>query len=436
MKDCSAAMLENAPLDPRKLPNYVYGMVLGPTDFRQVLENFEWKHRNSNLLLHGSGTVCGLKISVQMLPSGTDVEVVVSSGFAISPRGRWIRVERDQCAPLNQWLQSQDGSLPTSLGPGAQKIYVTLCYNQCLTDLVPIAGQQCAPDASNRAPSRILESFRLRFSLTPPPQPLEDRARLFGSLMRRVTIVDPGGSLVVAGDSQMLLDAVRALAQDPLSMTGSLSDSGPIHLDSADAEATIREALIIWVTEVCPNIRAKPEATPLLDPAADDCLLLAAIDFSISAGGQLWLPLDSLGRLQPGAIVIDETERPVLVPSRLLQELFPGAGDGDSTNLIEASGTVTLPVPGPGPVTAWAPFETFHAQLPAYIPPDALIEFSVESSDPPLLQDAPAASRNVALTLVRSGFGSLPASPIIAATYISQLPNFISVTVGWRWYRG
>src|SRR5271156_4963406 len=130
MTDCSAASLENAKLDPRKLPNYVYGMVLGPTDFRQVLENFDWKQRNSNLLLHGSGTVCGLSVSAQLLPSGTDIEIGVSAGFAISPRGRWIRVERDQCAPLNQWLQAQMNTPYASPGAGANTVYVTLCYRQ------------------------------------------------------------------------------------------------------------------------------------------------------------------------------------------------------------------------------------------------------------------------------------------------------------------
>jgi hypothetical protein len=316
MMDCSAALLENAPLDPKKLPNYVFGMVLGPTDFRQVLENFEWKHRNSNLLLHGSGTVCGLKVSSQLLTGGTDVQIAVSAGFAISPRGRWIRVERDQCAPLNQWLHTQTSLPYASPGPGAHQIYVTLCYNQCLTDLVPIAGQQCAPDADNQAPSRILESFNLQFSWTPPPQPLEDRARLFGALMRRVEIIDTSASLPGGDDSQRLFTAVRALALDPLPLPGSLPDGGPFRLTSADADATIREALTIWVTEICPAVRPKPEASPLLDPAADDCILLAAIDFNVN----------SLGQLIPGSIAIDETHRPVLVPSRILQELFTGAG--------------------------------------------------------------------------------------------------------------
>lgn len=423
--DCSAALLENAPLDPKKLPNYVFGMVLGPTDFRQVLENFQWKHRNSNLLLHGSGTVCGLKVSSLPL-GGTDVQIAVSAGFAISPRGRWIRVERDQCAPLNQWLQAPT-SLPSAMpGPGAHKIFVTLCYNQCLTDLVPIAGQQCAPDADNQAPSRILESFNLQFSWTPPPQPLEDRARLFGALMRQIEIVDapgslPGGSLPGADDSQRLFTAVRALALEPLSLPGSLPDGGPFRVTSADADATIREALTIWVTEICPLIRPKPEMSPLLDPAADDCLLLAAIDFAV----------DSLGQLMPGSITIDETQRPVLVPSRILQELFTGAGGTGPGGRAELTGTVTL-----APGGNWPQFQTLHTPLPAFIAPDASIELSIESSIPPLLGATPATSGNLALTLYRPVPGSLPASPTIAATYLSAAPNLTSVTVRWRAYQG
>jgi len=420
MKDCSAAVLENAPLDPKKLPNYVFGMVLGPTDFRQVLEHFEWKHRNSNLLLHGSGTVCGLKVSTRPVPGGADVEVVVSAGCAVSPRGRWICVERDQCASLNQWLQAQAHTPYASPGPGAHKIYVTLCYNQCLTDKVPIAGQQCAPDADNQAFSRILESFELQFSWTPPAQPFEDRARLFGALIRQIEIVDAAGSLVGADDSQRLFAAVRALAQDPLPLPGSLPDGAPFRLHDADADATIREALNIWVTEICPAIRPQPEPNPLLEPSAD-CLLLAAIEFSV----------DSLGQVMPGTLVIDETQRPILVPSRILQELFTGADGGGPGGRVELTGTVTL-----APGGNWPQFETLHTPLPSFIEPDASIELSIEGSTPSLLGNTPATSGNLALTLFRPVPGSLPASPTVAATYLSTAPNLTSVTVRWRAYQG
>jgi hypothetical protein len=313
---------------------------------------------------------------------------------------------------------------------------VTLCYNQCLTDLVPIAGQQCAPDASNRAPSRVLETFSLQFSWTPPAQPFEDQVRQFGALMRRIVIIDQVGSLPVADDSEALLDAVHALALPPSSMPGSMPGSlpvsGPIHLASADAETTVREAMTIWVTEVCPTLRVKPEASPLLDPATDDCLLLAAVNFTVAANGQLSLPVDAQGALLPGAIVIDETQRPVLVPTRILQELFPSSGGAGAAGQQVTTGVLLMqPVSG-----TWAPFTTLHESLPASVPADALIELSVESSTPPLLDASVAAGRNVALTLVRPAAGSLPTPLSVAATYVSQAPNFMSATVRWRWYQG
>jgi hypothetical protein len=420
MMDCSAALLATAPLDPRKLPNYVSGMVLGATDFRQVLVNFDWKHRNSNLLLHGFGTVCGLKVSVRPPPSSPD-EIGVSAGFAISPRGRWIRVEPDQCASLGQWLQAQTTAPYASPGPGAHKIFVTLCYNQCLTDLVPIAGQQCAPDADNQAPSRILESFKLEFSWTPPAQPLEDRARQFGALMRQVEIIDASGSLPSADDSQRLFAAVRALRWDPLPLPGSLPDGAPFRLPSGDAETTIREALTIWVTEICPAIRPTPEKNALLDPATDDCLLLAAIEFGV----------DSLGRLMPSTIQIDETQRPVLVPTRILQELFVGAGGAGPGGRGMETGTVTLAPPSSLP-NLWAPMATQTASLPSWIGPDMAVELAVEDSAPPLPGAAPG---NVALTLYRPASRSLPAAPIVAATNLSGA-SIHSLTVRWRAYPG
>jgi hypothetical protein len=426
MKDCSTALLENIPLDPHKLPNYVFGMVLGPTDFRQVLENFEWKQRNSNLLLHGSGTVCGLKVAPRPRQDLSDVEIFVSAGFAISPRGRWIHVEHDQCARLNEWLQAQAGTVYATPGPGPHRLYVMLGYNQCLTDVVPIAGQQCAPDDKNQAYSRILESFAVQFAWTPPAQPLEDRARAFGALMRRIEIVDATGSLPDADDGPKLIDAIRALALDPLPPP-SLPDFGPIRLAGATAEVTIRDALTIWVTEVCPRIRPKHEPNPLLAPAADDVLLLAAIDFTVAANGQLVLAFDSLGQLQPGIITVDETERPVLLPSRLLQEVFVGAAGAGGRNL--RTGTLTF-TPGGN----WAQFATVTMTLPPDILPDASIELAIESANVPLLGANPA---NIALTLFRPPPASLPVPTAVAATYLSKDPaNLTSVTVRWRAYQG
>ena len=90
-------------------------MVLGVDEFRQEQEHFEWKHALSNLLLHGYGTVCGLQVTAAAQTD--DVEIRVSQGYAISPRGKWIWVDRDQCALLGRWIRGHLAELSPPPGP-------------------------------------------------------------------------------------------------------------------------------------------------------------------------------------------------------------------------------------------------------------------------------------------------------------------------------
>ena len=136
-RNCASA--ESVPADPNKRVNYSLGMVLGVDEFQQEQAHFEWKHRLGNLLLHGTGTVSGLQVSVIGLSD--DVDVRVSPGYAVGPRGHWIWVQKEQCGQLNCWLLEQTKELDTPLAPGAHRVYVTLCYDQCLTDPVTIPSE-------------------------------------------------------------------------------------------------------------------------------------------------------------------------------------------------------------------------------------------------------------------------------------------------------
>ncbi|MDT7807863.1 MAG: hypothetical protein QOJ70_1676, partial [Acidobacteriota bacterium] len=118
MQDCcTSATSDKALLSPNKRVNYTFGMVLGVDDFRQEQEHFEWKHRISNLLLHGSGTVCGLSVTTEAV--GADVEVRIAPGYAVSPHGRWMWLERALCARLGEWVakNSTQQSPPPAPGP-------------------------------------------------------------------------------------------------------------------------------------------------------------------------------------------------------------------------------------------------------------------------------------------------------------------------------
>jgi competence ComEA-like helix-hairpin-helix protein len=338
MKDCLTASTENAPLNPTKRVNYNFGMILGVDDFRQEQAHFDWKHRISNLLLHGFGTVCGLRVTAETVVDPPDVLIRVSSGYGISQEGKWMWVDRDLCARLGEWLDAHGDDLSPALGAGRHTVYVTLCYAECPTDLVPIAGQPCASDEDTRAPSRVQEAYQVAFSWEPPSQPAEDAVRAFGDLMAQVEIVPDGSISPPVDDGVRLLDAVRALieidgdeslASPPLT-SPPVVDLGPFQLPASVACETIHQVLVAWVTEVCPWLHAS------LNANEQDCILLACVDFDVDVNGNLDFALDSEGDLLPGSVVVDSCARPVLVPDRLKQELFCLATDaGDHGALGE-----------------------------------------------------------------------------------------------------
>jgi hypothetical protein len=345
MKNCVNASADQAPLTPNKRVNYTFGMVLGEKDFRQEQEHFEWKHRLSNALLHGSGTVCGLKVTAVTLPDGSDVEIRISPGMALSPQGRWLQVEAEQCARLNEWLQRHRGELsPSQSLP--QAVYVKLCYQECETDLVPIAGQPCASEQDTRAPSRILETSRAEFSWTPPPQPTEDLIRRFGALLESVEIGPETGSPPM-DDSDLFLDLVKGLGNETSPPTFLSPPGERLHLLPATACETIHTALTLWATEIY----------PCLDQDGEDCILLACIYFSVDAGGNLAFARDPQGALLEGYITVADCVRPVLVSDRLKQELFCLLGRGETqaaqaahTHSLDDLSDVNAPSPANGQV--------------------------------------------------------------------------------------
>jgi hypothetical protein len=341
MQDCcTSAASEKALLSPNKRVNYTFGMVLGVDDFRQEQEHFEWKHRLSNLLLHGSGTVCGLKVTTEV--AGADVEVRVAPGYAVSPHGRWVWVERPLCARLGEWVvkTSQQQSPPPS--PGQHTAYVKLCYAECPTDIVPIAGAPCATEEDTRAASRVLETARAEFSWEPPDRHAEWHHREFGELLHRIEFVEEALS---PDDAERFLEAVRDFARvtdtspptspprdchDPEHHPQDFSsppvspDTGRFYLSEATACDTIREALTIWVTEVCPHM-GRHLAECQKD---DDCILLACVHFE----------LDGAGLLVAGSVRAEDCERPVLVSDRLKQELFCLSGRRGATGAMGPTG--------------------------------------------------------------------------------------------------
>lgn len=317
MKDCIKTDIEEALLDPRKRVRYAFGMVLGVDDFRQEQVHSAEKQALANRLLHGAGTVAGLRVGVAAAADGADAVVSVSAGYALSPRGRWIHVDASQCGLLDSWLQANRAGAVPPLAAGGRRIYVTLGYDECPTDLVPIAARACASVEEAQAPSRVAEGFKLGFAWRPPAQRAEEAVRAFGELLRTVEIV-PGGS-PANDDGEAFLEAVRALAEPDSPPIPSSPPDGIYQLPEPQAAELLHRAEVVWATEVVPR----------LDAAAGDEILLAALDFTLDVQGRLVVTVDAEGRLTaPGTVGVDESERPILLSSRVQQEWLTSFGRG------------------------------------------------------------------------------------------------------------
>ncbi len=329
--DCQCADLTAAaPPDPRKHVNYVQGMVLGVDDLTQEFayhqHQRQWLARDAL----GYGTLSGLQVKLR-----NDLKVSVSPGTALSPRGHLIRVAPEQCAALNDWLRL-DTTRKEIQGLGNRfQVYVVLCFRDCPVDELPVPGEPCRCEDQAKAPSRVLDDFRLELRLSPPAQREEDAVRDFVQWIRQIKVVDnsAGASSVAA-----VLDAIRAAAQDRLSPLESPPDflygSPPSHLAIPATRLCeyLRAALKLWVVELRPIWQAQwgsrtgggcgchgDEQT--VGGNAEECLLLAALDVRLT-GGQVAAATD---------VVVDDSRRPFVVSLRLLQEMLlcgPCCGGG------------------------------------------------------------------------------------------------------------
>jgi hypothetical protein len=162
---CLTASPKMQKLDPLKRVNYTFGLVLGVEEFVQTDTYLLAKHHLENRLLHGYGTACGLDVIAQITPQ---LEIQVTPGWAINPRGQEIKVPQLMCLQINDWVQANLTALQAlfpGLAPPTLNLCVVLCFRECKTDVVPIPGEPCRTQSSSMAPSRIEDSFELMICL-------------------------------------------------------------------------------------------------------------------------------------------------------------------------------------------------------------------------------------------------------------------------------
>jgi hypothetical protein len=298
------------PPDPSKHVNYTLGMVLGVDDFTQEFAYLdgrtEWLARD----VLGYGTVCGLKISVDSDARGPRVSV--TPGTALSISGQLIYVTASQCAYLNDWLAANQSAL-MDLGaspPKDLRLYVVLSYAEAQTDQVPIPGEPCRTESESMAASRIADCFSLNLSLTWPQQTEEHEIREFVNWLAQIEISDDPGAFTALADFEN--DVRAALAPWHVLSPPLHSPPQAIRIHSADVCEYLRAAFRIWATELRPQYHT----TGPTPPANDQGVLLAEITVPVVVvGTSNTFRVDD--RFAPS---IDESQRPVLIHLRMLQE--------------------------------------------------------------------------------------------------------------------
>ena len=132
-------------LSPPTRVRYFTGRLLSPADFELEQDYVRGKQRRHNLLLHGTGVVRGLDVTIESGASGGP-EVVVAPGLAIAPDGEELLLCDHATRPLNSLMSPS---------------YVTLRLMDRPVALVP------TPDGEEA--SRIDEVVELQ--VVPDPEP-------------------------------------------------------------------------------------------------------------------------------------------------------------------------------------------------------------------------------------------------------------------------
>lgn len=369
-----ATPLRAAP-DPSKHVNYTYGMVLNAEDFKQEFAYLnghqEWRTRD----LIGYGTVSGLKVTYEQ--NGDRPRLLVAPGVAVTPRGEMVRVSRAQCAYLNEWLKTEEAAARAEAARSSATasridVYVTLCYRECETDDLPIPGEPCRDEADMMAPSRIADDFKLDLRLAPPEQPDERAVRDFVEWLSGIPIVDGPSSVTLPEFLDAIRYAATLIGSPPSSPPDFMYGTPPasVRIGRADVCRYLRAAYRLWVVELrgrwyaswwngsgCCGADVRPAQTP------ESCVLLARVTLSLTSdlvGPRTWRVASSI---EP---IVDDEERPFLVPLRLLQEsLWCGCACGGAG---AAAGGGTLVAAGSLIVTAAPPRPQGVFQLQAFRP--------------------------------------------------------------------
>ena len=159
--------------------HYFTGKLMVERDFTDEQRYFQGKLQRHNHNLHGSGVVCGLKVTEHPNPNCQGQYVIIEPGTAIDCCGHEI-VLRDE---LRGALNGAKGvlfnfaqhpkvrSLRDAHDQGTHSLQFCLRYKECPTEQIPVLYDECGCNDTQCAPNRILESYEVDVVLDGPLAP-------------------------------------------------------------------------------------------------------------------------------------------------------------------------------------------------------------------------------------------------------------------------
>jgi len=349
-----SAVATSSSADPARHVNFTAGMVLGVDDYRQEFAYHSARDKWIVREFLGYGTLSGLAVTVE--PDAKGPRVRVTPGAAAAPSGQLICVGREQCGSLNPWLARTEIADKLNAQAALQvdhdhltlTLFLTLCYVDCAVAEVPIPGEPCRSDENLMAPSRIADDYTLNFSFDPPPM----TEALAGPVLDAFW-----AGLVFDGAANTPATFATALNRAGLQLQLALgvypadapapdpADLAQIHI-STDAETRFRAALkALWVTRIRPLVAA--QRCGAAAATANDCVLLARLTVPVVHVATHWeVAAAPVG--QPTAVMLDETDRPVLLSTAFAQSTFGAVVDdedgGKTIAILTAAGTIPASV--------------------------------------------------------------------------------------------
>ncbi len=144
--------------------HYFTGKMMGAVEFATETLYHGDKMRHHNLRLHGTGTVCGLRVHQHPSPDCRRRYVVVEPGSALDCCGHEILVAQPEIVDVAGNADVQQHAADALL----HTLQLCVRFRDCPTEDVPVLYDECGCDDTQCAPNRILESFAIDVLVDPP----------------------------------------------------------------------------------------------------------------------------------------------------------------------------------------------------------------------------------------------------------------------------